>query len=175
MFVGIDVAGERKGFHVAVTGGASIDSLFRATDPAEVVRAISGARVIAIDAPRRATIVGPHTRSAEQELHKVGFRVQWTRRDPMPPQEWMLNGQLLWDAVLEAFPASAVIETFPTAAWRNLAQSKLNISLSDFADTDRVTRGDFLDAIVAADVARRYAEGTAIPFGLDDELNPIWA
>jgi predicted nuclease with RNAse H fold len=174
MFVGIDVAGERKGFHVAVTNGASIDHLFRSKDPTEVVAAVSGVQVIAIDAPRRATIVGSHTRSAERELHKAGYRVQWTRRYPMPPQEWMLNGQLLWDAVLEAFPAATVIETFPTAAWRNLAQSKLNVSLSDFADTDRATRGDFLDAIVAADVAHRYAEGMAIPFGLDDELNPIW-
>lgn len=175
MFVGIDVAGARKGFHVAITNGKSLTRLLRSKDPAEVVAAVSGVQVIAIDAPRRATIIGPETRSAEQELHKAGYRVQWTRRDPMPPQEWMLNGQLLWDAALEAFPGATVIETFPTAAWRNLAGSNLHISLSDFADTDRATRGDFLDAIVAADVARRYAEGTAIPFGLDDELNPIWA
>lgn len=86
----------------------------------------------------------------------------------------MLNGQALWDVLLAALPEVKIIETFPTAAWCNLDQSALAVGLSDFAGTDRATRGDFLDAIVAADVAARYRAGTAIAFGLDDELNPIW-
>lgn len=174
MFVGIDVATERKGFHVAVVDDASVVRLYRCFSPREVVESIGDASVIAIDAPRRATILGPETRLAERELHRAGYRIQWTRRQPAEPQAWMLNGEALWSALLDAFPTASIIETFPTAAWRNLERSTLTVDLSTFADSDRATRGDFLDAIVAADVAARWHCGDAIEFGSGDELASIW-
>lgn len=174
MFVGIDVAAERKGFHVAVADTSSVVRLFRGFSPLEVVESIGDAKVIAIDAPRRATILGPETRMAERELHRAGYRIQWTRRQPAEPQAWMLNGEALWSALLDAFPTASIIETFPTAAWRNLDQSKLSVELNVFAGSDRATRGDFLDAIVAADVAARWHRGDAREFGPNDELGGIW-
>lgn len=173
-FIGIDVGAETKGFHVAVANRDRVIRLFRAKDPKQIVQALDAPSVIAIDAPRRATILGPETRLAERELHRAGYRIQWTRRQPAEPQTWMLNGEALWSALLDAFPTASIIETFPTAAWRNLDQSKLTVDLSVFADSDRVTRGDFLDAIVAADVAARWHSGDAIEFGSGDELASIW-
>jgi len=173
-FVGIDVGAEVKGFHVAIVDGDRVIRLFRANNPEQIARELKAPSVIAIDAPSRALITGPDTRQAERELRQAGYRIQWTRRQP-PAPTWMENGERLWVTLRAAFPEATIIETFPTAAWGRLSESALEAPLAVWAEVDRATRSDSLDAIVAADVARRWSLGQATAFGNDDELAPIWA
>lgn len=173
MFVGIDVGAEAKGFHVAIADNERVVRIFLSQVPNEVIQALDSPSVIAIDAPSRALISGPETRQAERELRKAGYRIQWTRRQP-PSPEWMENGERLWAALRAAFPETTIIETFPTAAWSRLSESSILIPIAVLAEVDRVTRADTLDAIVAADVARRWSMGQAIAYGPEDELAPIW-
>lgn len=172
-FVGIDVGAEAKGFHVAVAEDDRVIRLFREQDPAQIIQVLVAPSVIAIDAPSRALITGPDTRQAERELHRAGYRIQWTRRQP-PAPTWMVNGERLWAALRTAFPGATIIETFPTAAWTNLSASSLQVQMAVWSEVDRATRADSLDAIVAADVARRWSLGQATQYGPEDELAPIW-
>ncbi|MCC7435855.1 MAG: DUF429 domain-containing protein [Methanoregulaceae archaeon] len=172
-FVGIDVGAETKGFHVAVAEQDRVVRLFRTQHPQEIVARLGLPEVIAIDAPSRALIKGPETRQAERELHRAGYRIQWTRRQP-PAPPWMVNGERLWAALRAAFSEATIIETFPTAAWNRLSLSTLEVPIAIWADVDRPTRADSLDAIVAADVARRWSMGQATQYGQDDELALIW-
>jgi predicted nuclease with RNAse H fold len=172
-FVGIDVGAETKGFHVAVAYEDRVVRLFRTQYPEEIVARLGLPEVIAIDAPSRALIKGPETRQAERELHRAGYRIQWTRRQP-PAPTWMENGARLWAGLRAAFPVATIIETFPTAAWSHLSASSLQVPMAIWSEVDRATRADSLDAIVAADVARRWSMGQATQYGQDDELAPIW-
>ena len=180
-FVGIDVGGERKGFHAALVcpGEDEVRSLCRAPDAAAIVDWITDEgitpAVIAIDCPPRCQRAGSETRLAERELCRLGFRLQWTRSPAHPPAEWMVNGERLWTELRLWFPEAALIECFPTAAGSALGASPLRVSLAAFGPHHASREWkDLLDACICADVARRYAQGSARIAGEGDELGPIY-
>jgi predicted nuclease with RNAse H fold len=184
--IGIDVGGERKGFHLALleVGANDVESVGHYSNIAEVLsfcRILSNVRVIAIDCPPRCQLDGPTTRLAERQLHAQGIRVQWTRRQTHEPAEWMKNGQNLWDSLREAFPYATTIETFPTVATPNLSGSAIRLPLKLLGQfSQQRDWKDFVDAAICVDVADRYLRGEAKYVGVDektgetDELGRIW-
>lgn len=186
-FVGIDVGGSRKGFHVALLEGEhpEVRRLFHSTEAHEVAEAIgkwhSMPGTIAIDCPPRALRQSSSTRLAERQLHQRGYRVQWTRREgDQEPLEWMLNGQRIWQALSERFVDSLLIETFPTAASNRLEACDALLPLHLLAGRlKRAHTKDYVDAAICAWVAREAAAGRTETAGRDDrtgevdELGPI--
>lgn len=181
LVAGIDVGGERKGFHIAVLdcGSGQIISLSNSNSPSQVaghLATLQTLECIAIDCPPRCQIRGPETRLAERDLHKEGFRVQWTRRAPMPPPDWMVNGENLWRTLQNRLEQVQIIETFPTAVSRSLEDCAVVLPLA-LLKGDVLTRSgykDFVDAALCAWTASRFLEGRASPIGVEDELGPIW-
>lgn len=179
--VGIDVAGSKKGFALA-----AYDTLEKTwlelrhvqshVEVLDIINRLSNVGCIAIDCPPKAIIDGAETRSAERELKRKGYNMQWTRRrsTDLEPQEWMSNGQRLWE-VLTPLHGKLLIETFPTAACDSAADCEMNIPLCKFAG--KVTRDhykDIVDAALCAWVAQKKLLGLAQMAGLDDELGPIY-
>lgn len=175
-FVGIDVAGSQKGFHVALLVGEhpEVRGVFWSTEVQEVAEAIGrwhpmpGA--IAIDCPPRALRRSSSTRLAERQLHQKGYRVQWTRREgDQEPLEWMLNGQRIWQALSERFFDSLLIETFPTAASDRLEACDVLLPLHFLAGRlKRAYTKDYVDAAICAWVAREAAAGRTETAGRDE-------
>ncbi len=184
MIIGIDVGGSAKGFHLAQleSGASEIQDLAHGATVAEVVvrlKSVARILIVAIDCPPRAQLTGALTRAAERELHRRGFRVQWTRRQSHEPAEWMHNGERLWRALAEEFPKVAIIETFPTVAVTSLATSAVTMPLHLLSQhADRRDWKDFVDACICCEVGSRYLRGDANAVGVSegdpDELGPIW-
>ena len=183
MFIGIDVGEPAKGFHVALISGPgpSPDGLFQSKEAPAVVEYLSkhaaSPQIIAIDAPPKSTRRRIETRAAEREVRSAGFRVLWTPPEEGQRQPWMENGARLWSLLKKAFPTAQIVEAFPTAASRGLAlhaSASLDLRL---LTGHRVRKHymDFLDAVLAALVAKTISEGRAGLFGPDDELGPIYA
>ncbi|MBS1711288.1 MAG: DUF429 domain-containing protein [Armatimonadetes bacterium] len=178
---GIDVAGKRRGFHIAILDTASrqVIHLGNVHDPGQAARLLlefDSLACIAIDCPPKAEIVGPKSREAERALSGLGFRMQWTRRPENVPPEWMVNGEILWESIATLIPQVKVIETFPTAVSRQLGDCDfiLPLKLLEGGVAKREGYKDFVDACLCAWVAERYLLGQAKPYGLGDELGPIW-
>ena len=130
--VGIDVGGERKGFHaVALTGGSTTDQLV--TADVEALRDwclnTHNALVIAIDAPCRWSHDG-RMRACERELMRQGmhcFASPSRERAVQHPSNyygWMLRGEALYQALETSHPLCTAhpipgerccLETFPHA------------------------------------------------------------
>ena len=179
--IGIDVAGTKKGFAVAAYELSQQKwlELRQVQTVAEVVNMLvrmSNIQCIAIDCPPKAVIAGPETRSAERQLNKAGYKMQWTRRSHkgLKPQEWMENGQLLWEALGAKYDGK-LIETFPTVACDGAASCDMKIPLYAFAARKtRVHYKDLIDAALCAWVAQKAHLGQATKIGHDDELGAIY-
>ena len=184
--VGIDVGGERKGFHaVAITGGSYSSHLCTKSVPELVLwcREAVRARVIAVDAPCRWSEDG-HPRPAERELMKKRI---WCFSTPTRKQAvehrtnyfgWMLRGEELFRALEDEFPLcrklratnrKCCFETFPHAiTWhlrggiadasqkRNQRRELLAQSGIDLAE---LTNIDLVDAALCALTAYHAASG----------------
>ena len=134
-FVGIDVAGAKKGQTVAVlTHELKVTQLhhgLQAEGLADRIFKMTGTgAIVAIDSPRSpsANPDGKWGRECERELHRRGIRVQWT-----PPaeyfnqkdhdKEWMAIGFKLFADFAELKKAGSVkdvIEVFPSASYKTL-------------------------------------------------------
>jgi len=121
--VGIDVGGERKGFHaVALTGGSYSSHLSTKSVPelARWCRETVRPRVIAVDAPCGWSKDG-HSRPAERELMQQGI---WCFSTPTREKAvghrtnhfgWMLRGEALFDALRAGLP---LCRELPAAGWK---------------------------------------------------------
>lgn len=186
-FLGIDVGGSKKGFHIAVvpTHEPRVAHLSQALNPEELIREIERLHlnplVIAIDCPPQSTRSGLTTRLAERQLHRKGYRVQWTRHKSQGGAEWMQNGEHLWQSLRNRYDNANLIECFPTIAGEALATSKLVLPLALLSPLrQRREWKDLVDACICADVASRFHRGEAHSVGFDeqtgerDELGPIY-
>lgn len=184
VIVGIDVGGVKKGFHVSVLeSGVGFVDLRNYHGPEEIVgylRGFDSLKLVAIDCPPRAQINGPRTRLAERQINQAGFKVQWTRRSPMEPEEWMLNGEKLWKSLEELSPQVQMIETFPTIVSSELGDCELVLPLKLLkgGQVERAGYKDFVDSCLCAWAGLRYLRGEARSFGQEgdevDELGMIW-
>lgn len=184
--IGIDVGGAKKGFHAAITEleTNAVVGLIHALTPEDLCYQWMSRgfepTVVAIDCPRLARLSGTSTRLAERQLHRLGIRVQWTRRTHEPP-EWMLNGEKLWAYLSTRYPGVTLIECFPSVAARALSASNVSLQMRLFAEHSlRRDWKDLVDSCIAANVAIRYLQGTATSYGFDaktgetDELGLIY-
>lgn len=176
--LGIDIGGVRKGFHLAWVEESS-GRVLRLREAAHVEEASEAAAesrptAIALDGPPRASIRGPETRLAERAVAALGIRIQWTRRPPLSPPDWMVQSERLWEALRKTTDCP-LIETFPTLVFRHLGESSVLLPLSALAGGPAfASRRDLLDAVLCAHVALRYRQGRAIALGEGDELGPIY-
>jgi predicted nuclease with RNAse H fold len=184
--VGIDVGGERKGFHaVALTGGSYSSHLSTKSVPelARWCRETVRARVIAVDAPCRWSEDG-HARPAERALMEKRI---WCFSTPTRKQAvehrtnyfgWMLRGADLFQALDGEFPLcrklptagrKCCFETFPHAITWHLrggiadASQKRNQRRELLAqagiDLTELTNIDLVDAALCALTAYHAASG----------------
>lgn len=184
VIVGIDVGGVKKGFHVSVLdlaeGFVDLRNFHTSEGIVDYMREFEALKLVAIDCPPRAQIGGPRTRLAERQINQAGFKVQWTRRRPMEPDEWMLNGEKLWKSLEKLSPQVQMIETFPTIVSSELGDCELVLPLKLLkgGQVERAGYKDFIDSCLCAWAGMRYLRGEARGFGHDgdevDELGMIW-
>ena len=191
--VGIDVGGERKGFHAVSLANGSYQCHLSTKSLQELVRwccETVRARVVAVDAPCRWSNDG-HSRSAERELMEKGV---WCFSTPMRTKAvdhptnyfgWMLRGEELFRALEDDFPIcqelpkagwSCCFETFPHAITWHLRGGNANASqkriqrrelLSEAGiDLNELKNIDLVDAALCALAAHHAATGRkCISFG----------
>ena len=185
--IGIDVGGNRKGFHaVALRGGVYAGQL-ASRDVRELshwCRAVMDARVIAIDAPCRWSLDG-RPRPCERELLAQGIRcfTSPTREQavghPTDYFGWMLQGEALFQALEPTHPllsslpfaGPASFETFPHAITWHLRGGHASAAqkqpqrreLLEQAGIDLTpfTRIDWIDAALCALAAHQAAMGAS--------------
>ena len=178
-WAGVDVGGERKGFHVAILQGARVTVAPEAKlDVTEVVRFLSSFKpaVVAVDAPMTHAEHDETSRRCEREFLKAGIcHLYWTPSraeiDRNPFYGWMRQGFALYrELVAEGLD---VIECFPTASWtvwyRRRGTSRHSVWSRAALDRIRSAHSlegiparlgqDGRDAIGAALTARSYTLG----------------
>ncbi len=182
--VGIDVGGEKKGFHGCVVDGERIvagpQALGGVADAVAWVAWFEPS-TIAIDSPCEAAPAGLQARPDEKEFNQAGIcHIRFTPAlDQLagnPYYEWIVHGLELYAALTARLPRTELIETFPTAAWTvwhgpRGAQPRGAWSQDAFdalglrgAPARRLSQDD-RDAVAAALVARQYEEGLTEAYG----------
>ena len=186
--VGIDVGGERKGFHaVAITGGvySSHIATKNVKELSQWCRDIARARIVAVDAPCRWSHDGC-SRPAERELMGKGI---WCFSTPTRAKAvghrtnhfgWMLRGEELFRELDDSFPICCKLpaadrtcsfETFPHAITWHLRGGNADASLKRTQrrallaqaeiDLTKLTNIDLVDAALCALTAYHVATGQA--------------
>lgn len=191
--VGIDVGGERKGFHaVALHDGKFLDKT-KNLNPAAIVAWCLDykARVVAVDASCRWSKYGS-SRLAERELSKHSI---WCFSSPTKQRalhrdfyEWMLNGEKLYECLeshqyprfdgertdglmcIETFPhaivcamAGQVVSAKPKSKVRRKALQNRGYDVSNLSNID------FVDASLCAVAADEFRKDNYQSFGNREE------
>ena len=191
--IGIDVGGEKKGFHaVALQGDKFIAQTTNQDSMAIVSWALNHyAEVIAVDAPSRWSQSGS-SRCAERELYAHGIRCFYSPSKEVASQKafygWMLNGEKLYDCLgLNHYPrfegqvnnGKICIETFPHAIVWALSGLKIpegtkrtirrEILTRKGYNISSLTNIDYLDAALCAIAANEFSKRNYRPFGNREE------
>lgn len=183
--IGIDVGGQRKGFHAVALAGGEYSDRSATSDVGRLVewcRERKGA-VIAVDAPCRWSL-DDHARPAERQLMEKGiwcFSTPTRQRaveHPLNHYGWMLQGEALFKALQVSHPLCAELpasaqpccfETFPHAVTWHLTGGKADAKrkrsqrralLTEAGiDLAALTNIDFVDAALCALTAHHLASG----------------
>ena len=188
--VGIDVGGERKGFHaVALRSGAFVATLAD-RDPAVIVRWCQqqNATVVAVDAPCGWS-AGGSSRLAERSLaigaHKIHCFATPTRARAKESRfyAWVFKGERHYNQLFKHYAlfncarraGPACFETFPHAVVCALAgrvvaahpkrETRPNALRQRGYDVGSLTNVDFVDAGLCAITADAFARGDYKLFG----------
>lgn len=193
VFAGVDVGGQRKGFHVAFLRGSvilSIERLAAASLVASRCRDMLAATV-AVDAPCGWSLdPDGRSREAERAMLRCGIRAYNVPAKNLAHLEgfhaWMLQGEALYSALQPHFPlwephegssqGHFCFETFPHAITCALlgrivrGQSKAvdrpaALALAGIQLPQRPLSQDDVDACLCALAAQRVAGGDAQAFG----------
>lgn len=183
--IGIDVGGQRKGFHAVALTGGEYSGRYATSDVGRLVdwcRGLEGT-VIAVDAPCRWSIDG-RARPAERQLMEKGiwcFSTPTRQRaigHPLNHYGWMLQGEALFKALEASHPLCSELpasgqpccfETFPHAvtwhlngghadAKRKRSQRRALLTEAGI-DLAALTNIDFVDAALCALTAHHLASG----------------
>jgi predicted nuclease with RNAse H fold len=180
VWAGVDVGGERKGFHAAVVDSESLQARHRSQSAEALVEWLLPwrPRLVAVDSPVSTAPAGLSSREGERLLVRAGIcgirytpgQVEVDRNDYY---EWIRNGLRLYSTLKDA--GLATIECFPTASWSRLAGARGKERRS--AWTRRALNGlglgglpprlsqDDRDAVAAAVTARLHDAGATEAFG----------
>lgn len=185
LWAGVDVGGEKKGFHVAVVDGTRlvrpVDNPRTVTDAVALLREVAP-ELVAVDSPREPAADGEKSRASEHELRRAlcGIRYTPDRATVFGEREngddfygWIKHGLALYDALEEA--GLEAVECFPTASWTRWGgkrDSRTRESWSASVLRSVAVPGvpvrmnqDERDAIGAALTARAHAHREAESFG----------
>ncbi len=181
--VGIDVGGQRKGFHAVVLCNGQFKPR-HFTEVSEVERWCldQAAQVIAIDAPCACATVG-NSRLAERSLAVGGQTIQCFKTPTRTSAkgrsfyDWVFNGEKLYQQLLlhyrlfDGTPdrSKIVLETFPNAVVcalagrvipaRQKATARRQILREQGCDDSPLPNIDFVDAALCALTAERFLLG----------------
>jgi predicted nuclease with RNAse H fold len=180
---GIDVGGQRKGFHGIAMRDRTILSNASSCDPAEIVSWCEqlGATVVAVDAPIGWSKTG-RARSAERALMQQGiwcFSTPTEKAAKAHPNNhfgWMLQGAKLYRALDKSFARfdgsnerarPICFETFPHAianalngapvSAKNKRKVRRALLVKSGVSCDLLTNIDFVDAALCALTAGYFA------------------
>jgi predicted nuclease with RNAse H fold len=188
VWVGIDIGGPNKGFHMAAVDAAGLvagpERVIAVEDVVSLVGQLEPA-VVALDSPRSYALPGATRRASERLFadRKI-CGIRWTPNEERVVAaqqagssyyEWIVNGARLYEALDAAAGSWEVIECFPTASWsvwagprsgRRAAWTRRGLEALAISNlpTRRLNQDD-RDAIAAALTARLYAEGGTETFG----------
>ena len=192
--VGIDVGGERKGFHAVVLQGGTFAATLAASDPAVIVswcRQLKAA-VVAVDAPCGWSDGGA-SRLAERSLaigpHKIHCFATPTRAlaNKSSFYKWVFNGERLYRQLAKHYvlfdgsrrAGRACFETFPHAVVCALAgrvvaarpkRETRRAALRKLGyDVSSLGNVDFVDAALCAVTAHAFARCSYRLFGEKNE------
>jgi predicted nuclease with RNAse H fold len=188
-WVGVDVGGRRKGFHVAVIVSARgrlavVERPRRLLTPSAAATWIGvwRPRLVGVDAPRQLGDYPPRFRG-ERRLAREVCRLRYTpTREALERQkrgrapkyyEWIEHGLELYEALGRA--GLTAIEAFPTASWTRWCGPRHGQSRARWSaralrrlrvrGAPRVMGQDERDAIGAALTAWAHDAGETEPFG----------
>jgi predicted nuclease with RNAse H fold len=190
--VGIDVGGERKGFHAVALENRRLKEQICNPDP-DVLHnwCLSvGATIVAIDAPCGWSLTGP-SRQVERELASKQIYCYSTPTRAIAVRrkfcEWVFNGERLYERIRKTYPLfdgqrssrSVCFETFPHAIVRALVgkvaktRPKGEVRRQVLRDRDVDERAlpniDFVDAALCAVAADCFWEGNSASWGAAGE------
>lgn len=192
--IGIDVGGERKGFHaVALQDGTFVATLAH-SDPLVIVSWCrqQNAAVVAVDAPCGWS-AGGSSRLAERSLaigaHKIHCFATPTRARAKQSQfyAWVFNGERLYNQLFKHYAlfngtrraGPACFETFPHAvvcalagrvvAARPMRETRRNALRQRGYNVGSLTNVDFVDAGLCALTADGFVRGSYRLFGEQTE------
>jgi predicted nuclease with RNAse H fold len=178
MWAGVDVGGERKGFHAAVIdveGLVGGPARLRTPDAVRLWLRRFEPRVVAVDSPCSAAPAGYRSRPCERDLARAICGIRYTPArelvDANPYYGWILNGLELYGELAEE--TWTLIECFPTASFTRWAGLRGPQTRAAWSRTWLEARGfpvvphgqDGRDAVAAALTARCYDEGSFEAFG----------
>lgn len=185
-YLGIDVGGEKKGFHTAILfeGETRVHALLHFYEVTDLIRFLKSfstqkkacLKAIAIDGPARAYRSSKNIRSAEKELVSAGYRVFYTPEKGTDSNftNWMHQSEKLHSS-LHAELNVPVYETFPSAVRDQLHASQLNLPLRLLADKNRKKHTtDYIDASLCAYTAREVDLNRARVYGNNDTDGGIY-
>jgi predicted nuclease with RNAse H fold len=187
--VGIDVGGEKKGFHAVALSDATYGQKFASHSAQEVASWCKdiGAQVVGVDAPCRWSLTC-RARPAERELASEGVFAFATPTRAVAEQKtfyhWMLKGAELFEVIEQDYrlfdgrmaPMSRVcFETFPHAVACALAEKTVSAKHKVAVrrdllrkmgiETAPLTNIDIVDAALCAIAAQHLLTGTFRAYG----------
>lgn len=194
---GIDVGGERRGFHLVALKGAAIRATFETLHAAEAVAwcVDQGITLVGVDAPAgwSQAIDGEcQSRVAERDIHQSGFHIFFTPTREIGTarkfSRWMLNGERLYAELLKHYPLHngntqapprCCFETYPYIAACGLANKRLSaknknrdrreVIRSAGIDPALLKNQDYVDATICALVAYSVHADACIAYGHAEE------
>ena len=191
--VGIDVGGQKKGFHAVALCGGKVDSMKSHDDPVVIVNWCRDceAVVVAVDAPCKWSQMRS-SRQAERDLSKAGIYCFATPTQEIARKKafygWVFNGAVLYRQLIDRgytlfdsgqIKGKACIETFPHAVVcamkEQVVSAKHKVSVrretlrSAGFDDSRLSNIDFVDAALCAVAAQAFSNGDIKAYGNSDE------
>jgi predicted RNase H-like nuclease len=194
---GIDVGGERRGFHLVSLQGAAIKSTWATRDAADAAAWCidQGAKLVGVDAPSGWSkgIAGEFkSREAERSIHSEGFHIFFTPTKEEGSKrafsQWMLNGERLYAELVKHYPLyggqssappECCFETYPYIAACGLANKRMSaknknperreIIRSAGIDPTLLRNQDYVDAGICALVAYSVHIDYCTAYGHENE------
>jgi len=191
IMVGIDVGGERKGFHAVALKGRAFE-ITTSTESAEIVAwcLAQKALVVAVDAPCAWSREGS-SRKTERDLRLFGEKIHCfatpTRERAVANTkvfyDWVFRGEALYQQLQQYYPlfigvhgtGPVCIETFPHAAAcalagrvvsaKHKASVRRDVLMCHDYDTGGLPNIDYVDAAICAVTAKAFLTNRYQCFG----------
>jgi predicted nuclease with RNAse H fold len=186
--VGIDVGGERKGYHAVLLCDGKFEDKISHGDPKVIARWCkeNKAAVVAVDAPCQWSMTG-RSRAAERDLNEKGIHCFYSPMRKLALKssfyDWMFNGERLYKALAAHYhlyqgkPSRGPVcmETFPHAiactlnpeikSAKNKNKTRRKVLAEQGIESILLTNIDFVDAALCAVAAADFQASNFEAYG----------